>query len=110
MHNSAAFPLPPGAVAREGDVVKLAADIFDQLVFQDARVFKAGNSLAIQIPSAIAKAIDLDDGSAVQMAVGSGLIWIRKGPSRKLAELIERISDENIHDEQFTELVGNERW
>ena len=104
------YPLPPDAKAREGDLVKLGADTFERMVFQDARVFKAGNSLAIRIPSAIAKAIDLEDGSAVQMAVGDGLIWIRKGPSRKLAELIERILPENLHGEQFSDLTGHERW
>lgn len=110
MHIPRAYPLPPGLEAAEGDLVRLAADTFEKLVFQETRVFKAGNSLAIRIPSAIAKTIQLEDGSPVQMAAGDGLIWIRKGTSRKLHELIERINPDNLHNEQFRELGDNERW
>lgn len=48
--SKAAYPLPLGAIAGEGDFVKIASDNFDSLVIQDARVFKAGNFLAIRIP------------------------------------------------------------
>jgi antitoxin component of MazEF toxin-antitoxin module len=85
---SEVYPLPAGVVAREGDFVKLVSDDFDALVMQDTRVFKAGNSLAIRIPSAIAKRIALEDGAVVEMAVDHGMIYVRKAPSRALAELI----------------------
>jgi antitoxin MazE len=110
MHIEHAYPLPPGTRAKEGDFVKLAADTFERLVFQDTRVFKAGNSLAIRIPSAIAKTIQLEDGSPVQMALSDGIIWIRKGPSRKLQDLIERITSDNVHHEHFSEFGKNETW
>jgi antitoxin MazE len=106
----AAYPLPPGAKAREGDFVKVASDTFDALVMKDARVFKAGNSLAIRIPSAIAKHCDLEDGAPVQMAADNGMIYVRKAASLDLAALLERITPENVHVSEFDELTGNERW
>jgi antitoxin MazE len=83
---------------------------FSVLVMQDTRVFKAGNSLAIRIPSAIAKRIALEDGAEVEMAVDDGMIYVRKSPSRALADLIDRITPENCHGPIFDEVVGAERW
>ncbi len=105
-----AYPLPPSIDAREGEFVKVASDDFDALVMQDGRVFKAGNSLAIRIPSAIAKRIGLEDGGAVEMAVDHGMIYVRKAPSRALADLIGRITPENLHEPIFDEPAGAERW
>ncbi|MDQ2865830.1 MAG: AbrB/MazE/SpoVT family DNA-binding domain-containing protein [Candidatus Eremiobacteraeota bacterium] len=107
--NSGTYLLPPGVAAGEGDFVKLASDDFDALVMQDARVFKAGNSLAIRIPSAIAKRIALEDGAAVEMVVDHGMIYVRKAPSRALADLIERITPESLHEQFFDEPTGTER-
>lgn len=97
-------------MAREGDFVKLVSDDFDALVMQDARVFKAGNSLAIRIPSAIAKRIALEDGAVVEMAVDHGTIYVRKAPSRALVDLIERITPQNVHEPVFDGSIGAERW
>lgn len=83
---------------------------FDALVIQDARVFKAGNSLAIRIPSVIAKHCELEDGAAVQMAVENGMIYVRKAPSRDLAVLLGRITPENVHAATFEDVTGVERW
>lgn len=105
-----AVPLPSGVSAREGDFVKLVGDDFDALVMQDTRVFKAGNSLAIRIPSAIAKRIALEDGATVEMAVEHGMIYVRKAPSRALVDLIERITPQNVHEPLFDEPTGAERW
>ena len=104
------YPLPAGVVAREGDFVKLVSDDFDALVMQEARVFKSGNSLAIRIPSAIAKRIALEDGAVVEMAADHGMIYVRKAPSRVLTELIDRITPENVHEPVFDESIGAERW
>jgi antitoxin MazE len=107
---AATNPLPSGVGAETRDFVDFASDDFDALVIQDARVFKAGNSLAIRIPSAIAKYIELEDGAAVEMAVARGMIYIRKAPSRALADLIEGITPENLHAPVFDDLTGFERW
>lgn len=110
MNSKDSYPLPAGTRANEGDFVRLASSTWEQSVFQDARVFKAGNSLAIRIPSAIAKSIGLEDGSPVDMAVESGTIWVKRAAPRRLHDLIERISDENRHDEQFSDLTEREHW
>ena len=83
---------------------------FSALVMQATRVFKAGNSLAIRIPSAIAKRFALEDGAEVEMAVDDGMIYVRKSPSRALADLIDQITPENRHEPIFDESLGAERW
>jgi antitoxin MazE len=83
---------------------------FSALVMQDTRVFKAGNSLAIRIPSAMAKRIALEDGAEVEIAVDDGMIYVRKSPSHALADLIDRITPENSHGPIFDEVLGAERW
>ena len=80
------------------------------LATQEARVFKAGNSLAIRIPSAIVKRIGLEDGTPVDMAVDHGMMYVRKSPSRSLTELIEQITPQNLHEPMFEESSGAERW
>ncbi len=99
-----------GVSAPEVDSAKLAGRDLDALAIHDARVFKAGNSLAIRIPSAVAKHVGLEDGCAVEMAVDGGDIRVRKSPSDKLSELIERITPENVHAPVFDDTVGSERW
>ena len=76
----------------------------------DARVFKSGNSLAIRIPTLLAKEAELDDGCAIEIVVEEGTLRIRKAPSRELTDLIERITPENAHGPLFEETVGVERW
>lgn len=110
MKDSNTYSVPLDVPSVDGDFVKIASDDFDALVVQDARVFKAGNSLAIRIPSAIAKRIALEDGASVEMAVDRGMIYVRKAPSRALVDLIERITPENVHAPLFDELTGIERW
>ncbi len=107
---SSIYPVPIGLRVAEGDLVKVVSDDFDALVIQDTRVFKAGNSLAIRIPSAIAKRIALEDGAPVEIAVGNGMIYVRKTPSRSLSSLIEQITPENMHEPVLEDLTGAERW
>lgn len=76
----------------------------------DGRVFKSGNSLAIRIPSVIAKHCELEDGTPVEMDVNDGTISVRKAPSRDLAALVARITPENVHQTQLDDLTGAERW
>jgi antitoxin MazE len=108
--SGATFPIPPSIDKREGEFVRVAIDDFEALVVQEARVFKAGNSLAIRIPSAIAKRISLEDGAAVEMAVDHGMIYVRKAPSRELADLIDRINPDNIHEPMVEDMIGAELW
>jgi antitoxin MazE len=82
---------------------------WEKFTVQSARVFKAGNSLAIRIPSVMAKQCGLQDGQPVDMAVNQGVIHIRK-PQRELDDLIARITPQNVHGEMFENLVERERW
>ena len=76
----------------------------------NARVFKAGNSLAIRIPSVIAKHMEIEDGTSVDLTVDECTLSVRKANSVDLAALIARITPDNIHGPQFEELAGRERW
>jgi antitoxin MazE len=90
-------PARPGTVAGES-------------VAHDARVFKAGNSLAIRIPRAIAKGVGLEDGSLVEMTVHDEAIVVRRATPTELRDLIARITPENVHEELFTNFTERERW
>jgi antitoxin MazE len=76
----------------------------------DARVFKAGNSLAIRIPRAVAKSVGLEDGSPVELAVQDDALVVRRATSHELRDLIARITPENVHDEAFSNFTERERW
>jgi antitoxin MazE len=103
-------PLPAGTRVGEGDDVAPASSTLNQLIFRGGRAFKAGNSLAIRIPSAVAKNVGLEDGSPVDMAVEGGTIWVKRAASHGLHDLIDRISPENRHGEQFGDMTERERW
>lgn len=87
-----------------------ASDAFSALIVNDTRVFKAGNSLAIRIPNAIAKRMSLEDGSEIQMGVDDGVLLIRKPLAPSLDALIELITPENAHGSEFTKLTDGEGW
>ena len=87
-----------------------AFDSFSALIVNDTRVFKAGNSLAIRIPNAIAKRMSLEDGSEIQMGLDDGLLFVRKPLAPSLDELVNRITAENVHGSAFGDLSEGERW
>jgi antitoxin MazE len=99
-----------GRSVESNDPIDVTETGFDALVSQPSRVFKAGNSLAVRIPRGIAKHVDIEDGSAVELAADSDTIVIRKATSRALADLIDRITPENLHEPMFENPVGRERW
>jgi antitoxin MazE len=76
----------------------------------DARVFKAGNSLAIRIPRAVAKSVGLEDGSPVEIAVHEEAMVVRRAAPHELRDLIARITPENVHEEVFSNFTERERW
>jgi antitoxin MazE len=76
-----------------------------------ARIFKSGNSLAVRIPGGIAKQLNLQEGTTMEIDVDDGgmsLRAVRHVPS--LDQLIDGITPENVHEEQIPNLVGRERW
>lgn len=75
-----------------------------------AHVGKWGSSLAVRIPRAVAEQCGVSEGSAMEMEVRSGRIVMRKS-SYDLADMVERITPENVHSEvDFGGPVGEELW
>ncbi len=76
-------------------------------------VQKWGNSLALRIPSALAKDIHLHQGSMVDMAVVEGEMVVRPRRQTKLSlsKMLKGITKSNRHSEQNTGgAAGREVW
>jgi len=73
-------------------------------------VQKWGNSLGVRIPNLFVKEFDLHNGSSVEISEENGKIVII--PKKlTLTDLLNQISEENIHEEVSTgKSVGNEQW
>ena len=77
----------------------------------ETKIQKWGNSLGIRIPMNIINDLSLKNGSIVDITENKDTIIIRPKKNRDLNELIEKISDENIHSEiDFGKAEGNEIW
>ena len=75
-----------------------------------AHVGKWGSSLAVRIPRAVAEQCGVSEGSAMEMEVSRGRIVMRKN-SYDLAEMVERITPDNVHSEvDFGGPEGEELW
>jgi antitoxin MazE len=79
-----------------------------------ARVQRWGNSLAVRIPGAFGRELHLQPDSSVDMTVESGRLVLVPVPDSTiptLAELLEQVTDENLHAEIGTgQPLGNEAW
>lgn len=75
-------------------------------------IAKWGNSLALRIPSAFAREIDVRDGGAVDVSVDEGTLVVRPlhaAAHYDLEALLVGITDENRHGEVGTgDALGNE--
>lgn len=75
-------------------------------------IAKWGNSLALRIPSAFAREIDVSDGGAVDISVADGTLVVRPvhvPQAYDLDVLLDAINQENTHPELGTgNAVGNE--
>lgn len=77
----------------------------------ETRIFKSGNSLAVRIPGVIAKQLNLQEGTPMEIDVDEGRLSLRAvGHAPSLDELIDRITPDNVHEEQIPNLIGRERW
>lgn len=72
------------------------------------RVRKWGNSLGVRIPSGLAEDAHLVEGSEVEVSVRDGKLLIV--PVRTLADLVARISPENLPDLTDDAPRGGELW
>jgi antitoxin MazE len=72
---------------------------------------KWGNSLGIRIPNLIVRALSLKDGSFVNINDNGNEIIIKPIQKNKLAAMLSKINEENLHNEITTgEPVGKEIW
>ncbi len=72
-----------------------------------------GNSLALRIPSALAKDIHLQQGSVVELAVIEGKLVVNPKGKHKysLSRLLKAVTKENRHAEvDWGGAVGRESW
>ena len=65
---------------------------------------KWGNCLAIRIPKALAVEIGVEEGCQVELSLVKGQLIIapRSKTPLRLEQLLEQVTDENIHDEVKT--------
>lgn len=63
-----------------------------------ATIQKWGNSLALRIPLAVAKQIQVQEGDPVILKVGASGLTVKPAPKRlKLDDLLDQITPENLH-------------
>ncbi len=76
------------------------------------QVGKWGNSLAVRIPGAFAKELELEEGAELEVSrVGAGLVLRRPKREYTLEELLAQIKPENLHGEtDWGAPVGREAW
>ena len=78
-----------------------------------AQMVKWGNSLAVRIPKSVAEEARLSEGDYLSISVAArGTVAIRAVDRPKtLAELVAKITPENMHREQeWGKPVGAEIW
>lgn len=78
----------------------------------NTRIAKWGNSLAVRIPGAFAKDLNLKEGTALDVSLVEGGILLRPSPKEyPLEELVSRITPENTHEEtDWGQALGREAW
>lgn len=76
------------------------------------RIQRWGNSLALRIPSALAKETNLQEGTEVEIAARRGKVVIARPAYRfRLSDLLAGIREDNMHAEVPSgEPRGKEVW
>ncbi len=74
-------------------------------------VKKWGNSLALRIPKDIAKSMQVDDNSLLDLELSKDGLLLKPQKKSRLEELVSKIDETNLHSEINTgRRVGNEEW
>ena len=79
----------------------------------ESRIQRWGNSLAVRIPKAFAQDVGLREDTSVEISVSGGDLVISpvKPRSFTLEQLLQGITDENLHEEVETgPVLGKEVW
>lgn len=74
---------------------------------------KWGNCLAIRIPNALAVEIGVEEGTQVELSLVKGQLIVapRSKTLMGLGQLLEEVTEENMHDEIKTgPALGREAW
>jgi antitoxin MazE len=76
------------------------------------QIGKWGNSLAVRIPGAYAKDLDLKEGMDLNVSLVEGGLLLRPHSKEySLDELVSKITPENTHEETtWGEALGRETW
>ena len=77
------------------------------------KISRWGNSLAVRIPSGMARAVKLKEGSDLEIAEADGCIVLRplNRTGYELDALLSQVTEENIHGEiESAGPVGREEW
>lgn len=77
------------------------------------KVQRWGNSLAVRIPKTFAEEVGLKDDSSVEMRLFKGGLLLEPSSTWEpaLAELLDAVTDSNLHDEIHTgPAQGSEAW
>ena len=77
------------------------------------KIVKWGNSLGLRIPKSFAEEVGVAEGSVVDLSMEDGYLVIKvtKTDEIDLEDLLDGITDENIHGEIDTgDAVGGEVW
>ena len=76
-----------------------------------SRIAKWGNSCGIRLPGAIIKALEMSEGTAVDIHVEKNHIVVSKSKSYQLADLLSKITPGNKHSEiNSGQPLGEEIW
>ena len=79
----------------------------------ETKIQKWGNSLAVRLPKAFVKEAQVAYGSAVDLYMDEGKIVIapKTQPSYRLEDLLEEVTEDNLHTEADTSpAVAKEKW
>lgn len=65
----------------------------------------------MRIPGGMAKQLELQEGTEMEIDIEDGRLTLRPaGMPPCIDELVDRITPENVHEEQIPTLIGRERW
>lgn len=79
----------------------------------NATVQKWGNSLALRIPKTLAKDVDLQQGSVVELSIVEGEMVVKPKRAKKLslASMLRDVNKDNLHSEhEWGGVTGKEAW
>ena len=72
---------------------------------------KWGNSLALRIPKDVAKTLQIENNSTLELHVEDGKMVVEPQKDDLLESLVSRIDTDNVHSEIDTGgALGNEAW